>query len=381
MATSAIGPAFLTQTATFTDEFMASFAFAIVVSLIIDIGVQLNIWRVISVSGMRGQEIANFVLPGLGFLIAGLIVFGGFAFNIANLGGAGLALNVLFDLPPALGAGMTAVITIIIFSIRNYGKVMDRLMQVFGVIMVIMTGYVMFTTNPPYQEAFVRAFVPEDYVILLLPIVTIVGGTVGGYISFAGGHRLVDAGVTGRENVGFVSKAASYGILTTGLMRLFLFLAFLGVVTAGYTLDENNPAATAFLVGLGDIGYYMFGIVLFVAAISSVIGVGYTSISFLRSFHPIFEKYNSWFIAAFIAISAVIFIFLGEPVRLLIIAGALNGIILPIILITILIASRKKKIVGDYKHPTWLIVFGAITALFTIGASIIALEGLLDLFK
>ncbi|GAJ97460.1 MULTISPECIES: NRAMP family divalent metal transporter [unclassified Geomicrobium] len=380
MATSAIGPAFLTQTATFTEQFMASFAFAIVVSLIIDIGVQLNIWRVISVSGMRGQEIANNVLPGLGFVIAGLIIFGGFAFNIANLGGAGLALNVLFDFPPALGAGITAVITIIIFSIKNYGKVMDKLMQIFGLIMIVMTGYVMFSTDPPYQEALIRTFVPEDWMILLLPIVTIVGGTVGGYISFAGGHRLVDAGVTGKENVGFVSRAASYGILTTGVMRIFLFLAFLGVVSAGFTLDENNPASTAFLVGLGDIGYYMFGVVLFVAAISSVIGVGYTSMSFLRSFHPVFEKYNSWFIAGFITISATIFILIGQPVQLLIIAGALNGMILPIILVTILVASRKKKIVGDYKHPTWLIIFGAITAVVTVGASIIAFRGILDLF-
>ena len=46
MATSAIGPAFLTQTAVFTAEFYASYAFAILISIIIDIGAQINIWRV-----------------------------------------------------------------------------------------------------------------------------------------------------------------------------------------------------------------------------------------------------------------------------------------------------------------------------------------------
>ena len=35
MATSAIGPAFLTQTAVFTAQFYASFAFAILISIII----------------------------------------------------------------------------------------------------------------------------------------------------------------------------------------------------------------------------------------------------------------------------------------------------------------------------------------------------------
>lgn len=85
MATSAIGPAFLTQTAVFTEQYLASFAFAILASIVIDIGAQLNIWRVLSVSGKRGQDVANAVAPGLGHVVAFLIVLGGFAFNIGNV--------------------------------------------------------------------------------------------------------------------------------------------------------------------------------------------------------------------------------------------------------------------------------------------------------
>ncbi|MCM3548137.1 divalent metal cation transporter [Alkalihalobacillus clausii] len=380
MATSAIGPAFLTQTASFTETYLASFAFAILLSLLIDIGVQMNIWRVISVSGKRGQEIANKLFPGLGYVIAGLILFGGFAFNIANIGGAALGLNVLFNLPLSVGGLIAAALTIGLFLVKRFGPIMDRVMQICGVVMLVMVGFVMVRTSPPYQEALIKAFVPDDALALLLPIVTIVGGTVGGYISFAGGHRLIDAGITGKENVHFVGRAASLGIVTTIIMRTFLFLAVLGVVSAGFSLDASNPAATAFLVVLGDTGYYMFGLVLFVAAISSVIGCAYTSISFLRSFHPLFSKYNSVFIAGFIAISASIFLTIGQPVTLLIVAGALNGLILPIVLTTILIASRKKEIVGDYHHPTPLLVFGVVTVLVTGVAGYIALEGIATLW-
>ncbi|PAD92392.1 NRAMP family divalent metal transporter [Shouchella clausii] len=380
MATSAIGPAFLTQTASFTETYLASFAFAILLSLLIDIGVQMNIWLVISVSGKRGQEIANKLFPGLGYVIAGLILFGGFAFNIANIGGAALGLNVLFNLPLSVGGLIAAALTIGLFLVKRFGPIMDRVMQICGVVMLVMVGFVMVRTSPPYQEALIKAFVPDDALALLLPIVTIVGGTVGGYISFAGGHRLIDAGITGKENVHFVGRAASLGIVTTITMRTFLFLAVLGVVSAGFSLDASNPAATAFLVVLGDTGYYMFGLVLFVAAISSVIGCAYTSISFLRSFHPLFSKYNSVFIAGFIAISASIFLTIGQPVTLLIVAGALNGLILPIVLTTILIASRKKEIVGDYHHPTPLLVFGVVTVLVTGVAGYIALEGIATLW-
>ena len=85
MATSAIGPAFLTQTAVFTAQFYASFAFAILISILIDIGAQINIWRVLVVTGLRGQEVSNKVVPGLGTVISILIAFGGLAFNICLL--------------------------------------------------------------------------------------------------------------------------------------------------------------------------------------------------------------------------------------------------------------------------------------------------------
>lgn len=77
MATSAIGPGFLTQTTVFTEKLAASFGFVILVSIIIDIGAQLNIWRILAVSEKKAQDIANQVLPGLGYFLALLIVMGG----------------------------------------------------------------------------------------------------------------------------------------------------------------------------------------------------------------------------------------------------------------------------------------------------------------
>ena len=70
MATSAIGPGFLTQTATFTGQYQESFGFVILVSVILAAIAQLNIWRVLCVTGLRGQDVSNKVLPGLGYLVS-----------------------------------------------------------------------------------------------------------------------------------------------------------------------------------------------------------------------------------------------------------------------------------------------------------------------
>ena len=361
MATSSIGPAFLTQTSLFTEKYLASFAFAIVISLLIDIGAQLNIWRIITVANLRGQDVANRVLPGIGHLISAFIVLGGIAFNIGNIGGAGLAMNVIFGVPPVLGSLIAAVLIISIFLLRNAKGVMDSVMQVLGLVMLCMIGYAMLQSSPPVMEALSRSINPDDPLVLLLPIVTLVGGTVGGYISFSGGHRLVEAGITGVENVGVVTRAAVTGIATTGVVRICLFLAALGVVSQGMALDAGNPAASVFSHSMGTIGYKMFGIVLLAASVSSVIGAAYTSVTFMYSLHESIQRHNQRMVIAFIACSTLIYGLVGQPVKVLVVAGTLNALVLPLALACILWAAKKPGIVGsEYRHPTWMMVFGLL---------------------
>src|SRR5919197_123222 len=196
MATSAIGPGFLTQTAVFTSQLGASFGFAILVSVLFDLGAQLNIWRVIAVAERRAPDVANTLLPGLGTFLAVLVSLGGLAFNIGNIAGAGLGLNAMLGITTMQGAVISAVVGIALFLSREAGRAMDRFAQILGYVMVGLTLYVAIASRPPLGEAAARTFVPAN--ISVLSIVTIVGGTVGGYITFAGAHRLLDAGVKGR---------------------------------------------------------------------------------------------------------------------------------------------------------------------------------------
>src|SRR5699024_2488568 len=96
MATSSIGPAFLTQTAVLTEQFPAGFATGILAWLITDIGAQLNSWRILSVSGRRGQDVAIEVVPALGDAVALIIALAGFTVNIGNVVGARPGCNAIF---------------------------------------------------------------------------------------------------------------------------------------------------------------------------------------------------------------------------------------------------------------------------------------------
>jgi Mn2+/Fe2+ NRAMP family transporter len=361
MATSAIGPGFLTQTVVFTERLGASFGFAILVSVLFDLGAQLNIWRVLVAARAPAQTVANRLLPGLGHALSVLVALGGLAFNIGNVAGAGLGLNAMLGLKVGAGAALSAAIAIGLFLSREAGRAMDRFAQLMGGVMILLAGYVAVIARPPLADAVLRTVAPVR--LDVLSIVTIVGGTVGGYITFAGAHRLLDAGVAGRDAVGRATRSAGLGIGVASVMRVVLFLAALGIVARGHPLDPANPPASAFRLAAGALGYRLFGVVMWAAAITSVVGSAYTSVSFIRTVRPAWERHQARLIIGFIVISTAVFLAVGRPVAVLIAVGAINGLILPVGLGAMLIASRRRALLDGYVHPPALTAGGAVVAL------------------
>ena len=383
MATSAIGPGFLVQTAKFTNDVKANFGFVILVSVLLAMIVQLNVWRVLCVSELRGQDVANKLLPGLGYFVAFLVALGGLVFNIGNVGGSALGFNALLGIPKMAGYFISGGVAITIFLLKNATKAMDMLTKVLGGCMIVVIFIVILIVKPPIGLAVKDTFVPSESISNLIPaILTLLGGTVGGYITFSGAHRLIDAKITKEENLAEINRSSIMGIGIATLVRVLLFLAVLGVVIKGVTLAAENPAADAFRQGAGEIGYRFFGLVLLSAAITSIVGAAYTSVSFLKTFNKNIEKHEKWVIIGFIIISTIIMAIAGNPTTLLILAGSLNGLILPVTLGICLIASQKKSIMGEsYKHPKLLLILGIIVVLITAYLGIASLGNLAKLFS
>ncbi|MFA1626752.1 NRAMP family divalent metal transporter [Rhizobium mongolense] len=370
MATSAIGPGFITQTATFTTKLGAAFAFAILSSIVIDFVVQLNIWRIVTLTRMRASDLANAAIPGAGYLLAVLVIVGGLFFNIGNIGGTGLGINAMIGLDPKIGGAISAVLSIGIFLSKRAGMAVDRFIIFAGILMIALTLYVAIVSAPPVGQALFQTFLPAT--VDFATITTIVGGTVGGYITYSGAHRLLDKGTVGIENLGAVNRAALTGIAVTGVMRYVLFLAVLGVVASGVVIDVSgkgaNPAAQAFEAAAGDVGMRIFGIILWAAAITSVIGAAYTSVSFLTIFkQDLSERARNIATVIFIAVSLFFYVIITTPpAQMLVFVGGLNGLILPIGLsIFIYAAWARSDLMGGYRYPRWLLVLGVLACVLT----------------
>jgi len=372
MATSAIGPGFLTQTSQFTATLGSSFGFAILASIILAAIAQINIWRVLCYSGLRGQDVSNKLLPGLGYFVSFMVILGGLVFNIGNVSGGALGFETLLGIPTKIGVALSGILAIVIFIFKNAKSVVDTVTKILGGLMIVAILVVIFIVKTPIADAVKNTFVPEKEFSSLSPaILTLIGGTVGGYITFSGAHRLIDAGITGKDRLKDINKSSVTGIGVATVVRILLFLAVLGVVTKfGSSLDlakSSNPAADAFKAGAGMLGYRFAGLVLLCAAITSVIGAAYTSVSFLKTFSKKIEKRENLCIIGFIFVSTVIMLVIGTtPKVMLILAGAFNGLILPITLLICLIAAKSKKIMGEgYSHPWVLWILGLVVVAIT----------------
>lgn len=367
MAVSAIGPGFLTQTTQFTARLGAGLAFAILLSTVIDVGAQLTTWRVVCVSGRRGHEVAGAVVPGLGAVVAAVILLGSFVFNLGNLGGCALGLEALAGLPRWLGAALSALAAIALFLLPRMLAAVDLSSKILGVGMIVLTLYVVVVTAPPLGEALRQSVLPDQ--VDVAAVVTLVGGTVGGYIMFSGAHRLLDGGVVGPDEAGRVTWAAVQGILVTGVMRVVLFLAVLGVVQGGATTGAERPVFDVFRAGAGEAGYVLSGLVFWAAAITSVVGCSYTSVSFVLPAGK--ERLRPWWISGFIALSWAVALGLDlagwQPTPLLIAAGTVNGVLLPVVLGVVLVAAYRRPLMKDYRHPWWAAVLGVLAWVGTLG--------------
>lgn len=169
MATSSIGPGFITQTSVFTVQLGVAFAFAIVVSVLVDIAIQLNVWRVLGVTGLRANELGNRVLPGIGWVMAAFVFVGGLIFNIGNIGGAGLGMNAMLGVDAKIGGAVSALIAIVIFIFKRAGAALDRIVVALGAIMILLMLYVAIVSQPPIGEALKNTVFPEQVTFWLLP--------------------------------------------------------------------------------------------------------------------------------------------------------------------------------------------------------------------
>lgn len=367
MATAAVGPGFITQTAAFTIRLGVGMFAVVLISILIDILIQLNIWKTLIYNNLRFSEFAKSVFGKGGTLMVGSLVLGGLLFNIGNIAGLVMGWQWATGWSAFSGIVFSLGLVTVIFLVRSANRLVDVFAQVVGVCMLGLLLYSGFKTEVPWPEfkqteAYASGF---D----LFAILTLVGGTVGGYISYAGAHRFLDSGIFGRASAKAVSQSARRGILISGIIRILLFLVVLGTIYQFPEIrDHPSPAGEVFERGLGETGRRIFGMLLWCASITSLVGCTYTSISFVKN--PGLKS-NKWWPIFFLAGSIFLYLTIQNPSGLLVWAGTLNAWVLPISIGMILVYTKKHH--HQYQPPLVQRVALLCTALLLAFAAVYTL--------
>lgn len=93
------------------------------------------------------------------------------------------------------------------------------------------------------------------------------------------------------------------------------------------------------------------------------------------------KNHKTWFNRGLLALTAIIPVILvalfgKTPVQLIITAQALNGLLLPLITVTIFILSNKRKQMGDFRNSTLNNVILSLIIIIVIFLTVQVLVGL-----
>lgn len=301
------------------------------------------------------------------YIIMIAVAIGCAAYISGDLLGTSLGISYLFNVPENIVAPIVGVIILILALAGGY-KVVEKLMVFFVILMGVVFITTMFIAGPDLPALFEGAFIPSIPSGSIILVIALIGTTVVPYNFFIHAQ-------TASEKWGDTSKLSSMRFDTILMITAGGIITAAILITAGALIQGREVTSVVELAApleplMGawapifiSVGLFSAG---FSSAIASPMGAAATVSSFMR-WKGGFQNKKYKMIFAIVIIIGIITSAIGfEPLEVLLIAQALNGMILPLIAIFIMIVINKKGLMGEFKNSTILNVAGwIITAVVT----------------
>lgn len=301
------------------------------------------------------------------YIIMIAVAIGCAAYISGDLLGTSLGISYLFNVPENIVAPIVGIIILILALAGGY-KVVEKLMVFFVIIMGVVFITTMFVAGPDILELLKGAFIPAIPSGSIILVIALIGTTVVPYNFFIHAQ-------TASEKWGDTSKLSSMRFDTILMITAGGIITAAILITAGALIQGTEVTSVVELAApleplMGawapifiSVGLFSAG---FSSAIASPMGAAATVSSFMR-WKGGFQNKKYKMIFAIVIIIGIVTSAIGfEPLEVLLIAQALNGMILPLIAIFIMIVINKKGLMGEFRNSTALNVAGwIITAVVT----------------
>lgn len=363
-----IGPGTVTTASRAGALFGGQLIWALLFSTLATILLQEMAARVTIASGYSFGEIIGREYGtrfGVRWMIFLSLTFGCAAYEAGNLVGAMSGMQLLTNWPrQGLTIGLGLVSALLLWW-GNY-KAIARFMGTLVAIMGLAFMYTAFSTPLNGGEIVRGALVPSFPAGATLLVMGLIGTTIVPYNLFLG------SGIGKGQQVKEMRWGIALAILIGGLISFAILLG--GTQIQGeYSFEKLSQAMED---RLGMPGRVLFGLGLFAAGFSSAItaplAAAITGSSLLgqsgEGWSSTSSRYRlTWAGVLFIGILFGFFDF--KPIPVIIIAQALNGLLLPVMTSFLLFAANDRQLLGDYAN-SWkanLLTLGVVWVTTMLG--------------
>lgn len=345
-----IGPGTITTAASAGAGFGYMLLWTLVFSTIACMVLQESSARITTVSGKNlGEALRIFLFESkigkiTAYLILTAILLGCAAFETGNILGAVAGVSLIFDLPVWQ---VTIAIGICAFALFWYGSV-NQIAKVMGLIVAFM-GLCFLTTaiviRPPMLEMFQGAIIPAFPAGSEMLILALIGTTVVPYNLFLG------SGIANTQTLSEMRLSLTIAIGLGGIISIAVMVV--GASIAGAFTFES--LANGLAASLGSWAAALLGLGLFAAGFSSAVTAPLAAAITARSMLDYTRKSKRWneggryyrFVWMGILLIGIGFgIAQVQPIPAIILAQALNGVILPLVAVLLLIMVNNVRLMN-----------------------------------
>lgn len=391
IAASFIGPGTITTAIVTGAGFGFALAWTVVFSIVATIVLQEMAARlgIGAKIGLGEAMRRTFSTPVLRVLMALLVVaaigVGGAAYAGGDTTGTALAVSTVVPIDTRI---IVALIILAIFGLLITGsyKVVEKVLMVMVGILTVLFVVTAIVVRPPLLEMLQGMFVPTIPSGSLLTAIALIGTTVVPYNVFLHANLVQEnwGGVEEKRAIreartDTVSSITLGGIITLAVMAV----AFGSMFTKGLSAETGRDLAQALEPLLGSAAPWVFAVGLFCAGFTSALAGPLGAAYAITGVLGLSTDMRSWpFRAVWIGvlvIGAAIALTGIEPVSIIVIAQAANGLLLPIIAVFLLITMNNRRLLGHHANGVVSNVIGGIVTLVVIGLAVYQLADLAGL--
>lgn len=378
ISASFIGPGTVT-TATVTG---ASFGFALIWAIVFSIVATIILQEMSARLGLMGGLSTGeamretFESPVAKLLMIALIVtaigIGGAAYAGGDTTGTALALSDVTGLSiPVLSCIIVGVIIVLLLT-GSY-KVIEKFMTALVIILALIFLITAVAVKPDLGAMFKGIFVPGLPDGSVLTAIALIGTTVVPYNIFLHSNLVQEKwgdepGELGlrKARVDNIVSISIGGLITLAILATAAATLFVQGVEAESAADLAEPLRPV----LGDFAPWALAIGLFAAGLTSAIagplGAAYAISGVLGWSSDLKDNRFRAIYLAVVLIGLVIAVTGVNPIQVIVLAQAANGILLPVVAFFLLYTMNNKKLLGDNANGLASNILGGFIFLVTV---------------